>query len=62
MKSIIKQKLVFLTILFFSASVFSHGTIIFTNIEHNKGYIDVKIYDSKEFKIFSISALEFNFS
>ncbi len=48
MKSIIKQKLVFLTILFFSASVFSHGTIIFTNIEHNKGYIDVKIYDSKE--------------
>ena len=48
MKSIIKQKLVFFTILFFSASVFSHGTIIFTNIEHNKGYIDVKIYDSKQ--------------
>ena len=48
MKSIIKQKLVFLTILCFSTSVFSHGTIIFTNIEHNKGYIDVKIYDSEE--------------
>jgi len=48
MKRIIKQKLVFLTILLFSASVLGHGTIIFTNIEHNKGYIDVKIYTSKE--------------
>ena len=48
MKSIIKQKLIFLAILFFSGTVLGHGTIIFKNIEHNDGYIDVKIYDSKE--------------
>ncbi len=48
MKSIFKQKIVFLLILFYSGSLFSHGTIIFTNIEHNEGYIDVKIYDSKD--------------
>jgi len=28
----------------FSASVFSHGTIIITNVEHSNGYIDLKIY------------------
>tara|TARA_Y100000590_G_scaffold397473_1_gene479049 strand:- start:52 stop:474 length:423 start_codon:yes stop_codon:yes gene_type:complete len=48
MKSIIKQKLIFWSILFLSGSVFAHGTIIFTNIEHDRGYIDVKIYNSKE--------------
>ena len=48
MKSIFKLKIVFLLILFYSGSLFSHGTIIFTNIEHNEGYIDVKIYDSKD--------------
>ena len=25
-----------------------HGTIIFPNVEHGDGFIDVKIYDSKE--------------
>ena len=48
MKSIFKQKIVFLLILFYSGSLFSHGTIIFTNIEHNEWYIDFKIYDSKD--------------
>ena len=48
MKSIFKQKVVFWSILLLSNTVFSHGTIIFTNVEHSEGYIDVKIYDSKE--------------
>ena len=46
---------IFLTKIFFfcltvtwSLSLFSHGTIIFPNVEHGDGYIDVKIYDSKE--------------
>jgi uncharacterized protein (DUF2141 family) len=37
-----------LFIVLFSSSLFGHGTIIITNVEHGKGYIDVKIYDSKE--------------
>ena len=28
--------------------VLSHGTVIITNVEHDDGYIDVKIYDSKD--------------
>ena len=31
-----------------SFSVYGHGTIIFPNVEHGDGFIDVKIYDSKE--------------
>ena len=31
-----------------SLGLFAHGTIIFPNVEHGDGYIDVKIYDSKE--------------
>ena len=31
-----------------SLDLFAHGTIIFPNVEHGEGYIDVKIYDSKE--------------
>jgi uncharacterized protein (DUF2141 family) len=42
------RTLVLLFIVLFSSSLFSHGTIIITNVEHGKGYIDVKIYDSKE--------------
>ena len=37
---------VFLTLLAFKT--FGHGTIIISGVEHNNGYIDVKIYDSKE--------------
>ena len=48
MKNTFIQKTVFLLVLFFSSVVLSHGTVIITNIEHNKGYIDVKIYDSKD--------------
>ena len=48
MKNTFIQKIVFLLVLFFSSVVLSHGTVIITNVEHNKGYIDVKIYDSKD--------------
>ena len=30
-----------------SSPLFAHGTIIINNVEHSKGYIDVKIYDNK---------------
>ena len=42
------RTLILLFIVIFSSSLFAHGTIIITNVEHGKGYIDVKIYDSKE--------------
>ena len=32
----------------FSFGAYGHGTIIFPNVEHGDGFIDVKIYDSKE--------------
>jgi uncharacterized protein (DUF2141 family) len=31
-----------------SFDAYGHGTIIFPNVEHGDGFIDVKIYDSKE--------------
>ena len=31
-----------------SFNAYGHGTIIFPNVEHGDGFIDVKIYDSKE--------------
>ena len=34
--------------LLFSFKVCAHGTIIISGVEHNKGYIDVKIYTNKE--------------
>jgi len=41
--------LLLLTIIFMgSAGVLAHGTIIITNVEHEEGYIDVKIYNDKE--------------
>ena len=42
------RTLILLFIVVFSPSLFSHGTIIITNVEHGDGYIDVKIYDRKE--------------
>ena len=47
-KRIFVRSLTLLFIVLFSSSLFGHGTIIITNVEHGKGYIDVKIYDSKE--------------
>ena len=42
------RTLILLFIVLFSSSLFAHGTIIITNVEHGDGYVDVKIYDSKE--------------
>ena len=38
--------IIFLTL--FPAKAFTHGTIIINQVEHNNGYIDVKIYADKE--------------
>ena len=48
MKNTFIQKILFLLVLFFSSVVLSHGTVIIPNVEHDRGYIDLKIYDSKE--------------
>ena len=48
MKNTFIQKFLFLLVLFFSSVVLSHGTVIIPNVKHDRGYIDVKIYDSKD--------------
>ena len=48
MKNTFIQKILFLLVLFFSSVVLSHGTVIIPNVEHDRGYIDIKIYDSKD--------------
>ena len=45
---LIKLILFFIFIILFNFKAFSHGTIIVSGVEHNKGYIDVKIYTDKE--------------
>ena len=40
--------LFFLIFILFSLNVNGHGTIIISGVEHDKGYIDVKIYIDKE--------------
>ena len=47
MKSIYTKIFFFLYSLV-SFSAYGHGTIIIPNVEHGDGFIDVKIYDSKE--------------
>ena len=42
------RSLILLFIVLFPSSLFAHGTIIITNVEHSDGYIDVKIYDNKK--------------
>ncbi|MBI04365.1 MAG: hypothetical protein CMI96_00940 [Pelagibacteraceae bacterium] len=48
MKSTISKIFCFCISFIVSFSAYSHGTIIFPNVEHGDGFIDVKIYDSKE--------------
>jgi len=43
-----KLILFFLFLVLFSSKAFCHGTIIISGVEHNKGYIDVKIYTDKK--------------
>ena len=48
MKSIFTKITFFCLSVTWSSCLYAHGTIIFPNVEHGDGYIDVKIYDSKE--------------
>ena len=48
MKSIFTKIFFFCLSVTLSLNVYSHGTIIIPNIEHDDGFIDVKIYDSKD--------------
>ena len=48
MKSILTKIFFFCLSVTCSSYLYGHGTIIFPNVEHGEGYIDVKIYDSKE--------------
>ena len=43
-----KLILFFVFLIPISSNVFGHGTIIITDVEHDKGYIDVKIYTDKQ--------------
>ena len=42
------NSLILLFIVLFSPSLYAHGTIIITNVEHSDGYIDLKIYNNKK--------------
>ena len=48
MKSIYTKIFFFFLYSIVSFSAYGHGTIIIPNVEHGDGFIDVKIYDSKE--------------
>jgi len=39
--------LLFLVTIFICKVLFAHGTIIIKNVEHDQGYIDVKVYTDK---------------
>ena len=43
-----KLFLFFIIVIFISVKTYSHGTILVSGVEHNEGYIDVKIYTDKE--------------
>ena len=44
----IKLIIFFILTMFFTFKTFAHGTIIISGIQHDKGYIDVKIYTNKK--------------
>ena len=41
-------RLLILFLFILPTTVYAHGTIIITNVEHDEGYIDLKIYNNKE--------------
>jgi len=54
-------RLLILFIFFLPTTVYAHGTIIITNVEHDEGYIDLKIYNNKEnFEFSGIFLLSIN--
>ena len=46
-KILIKFFLFFITIIFLSLKAYAHGTLLVTGVEHDEGFIDVKIYTDK---------------
>jgi len=49
-KILIKFFIFFIAIIFLSLKIYAHGTLIINGVEHNEGFIDVKIYiDKKNF-------------
>ena len=47
-KILIKFFIFFIAITFLSLKTYAHGTLIINGVEHNEGFIDVKIYTDKE--------------
>ena len=47
-KILIKFFIFFIAIIFLSLKTYAHGTLIINGVEHNEGFIDVKIYTDKE--------------
>ena len=45
---LVKFFLFVIIIIFFSLKTYAHGTILVSGVEHNEGFIDVKIYIDKE--------------
>ena len=41
-------RLLLLLLILSPTTLLAHGTVIITNVEHDEGYIDVKIYESKD--------------
>ena len=47
-KILIKFFIFFIAIIFLSLKTYAHGTLIINGVEHDEGFIDVKIYTNKE--------------
>ena len=47
-KILIKFFIFFIAIIFLSLKTYAHGTLIINGVEHDEGFIDVKIYTDKE--------------
>jgi len=47
-KILIKFFIFFIAIIFLSLQTYAHGTLIINGVEHDEGFIDVKIYTDKE--------------
>ena len=48
MKRFFVRLLFLLALTLFPITLLAHGTIIIANVEHDEGYIDLKIYENKE--------------
>ena len=48
MKRFFVRLLFLLALTIFPITLLAHGTIIIANVEHDEGYIDLKIYENKE--------------